>query len=43
MRAHDVHGYIAMLMDLPSLAALRQLIQGFIAQMVGEDEAQAHG
>jgi chemotaxis protein CheC len=43
IRSRDIHGYIAMLMDLPSLTALRGLIQGFIAQMIGEDEAQAHG
>ena len=39
IRAHDIHGYIAMLMDLPSLITLRQLIREFIVQMVGEDGA----
>jgi chemotaxis protein CheC len=43
VKTRDVHGYIAMLMGVPSLGALRGLIQSFIAQMVGEDEAQAHG
>lgn len=43
VRARDIHGYIAMLMDMPSLSALRGLIRDFIAQMVGEDEAQAYG
>ena len=42
VRTHDIHGYIAMLMDLPSLTILRQLIRGFIVQMVGEDEALGH-
>lgn len=35
----DVRGYIAMLMDLPSLAALRKLVSDFIARVVGGDEA----
>ena len=39
VRTHDIHGYIAMLMDLPSLTMLRRLIREFIVQMVGEDEA----
>jgi chemotaxis protein CheC len=43
VRAHDIHGYIAMLMDLPALGVLRGLIRDFIAQMVDEDEAEAHG
>ena len=37
IRTHDIHGYIAMLMDLPALTLLRQLIGEFIVQMVGED------
>jgi chemotaxis protein CheC len=43
VRARDIHGYIAMLMDLPALVVLRGLIKDFIAQAIGEDEAQAHG
>jgi chemotaxis protein CheC len=43
IRTRDIHGYIAMLMDLPSLAVLKQLIDAFIAQIAGEDEAQARG
>ena len=43
VRAHDIQGYIAMLMDLPSLSALRSLIAGFIAEIVGQEEAQAGG
>jgi chemotaxis protein CheC len=43
VRTRDIHGYIAMLMDLPSLTVLRGLIRDFIAQMIGEDEAEAHG
>jgi len=35
----DVRGYIAMLMDLPSLAALKILVNDFIARVVGSDEA----
>ena len=33
----DIRGYIAMLMDLPSLAALKRLIAEFIERVVGED------
>lgn len=33
----DIRGYIAMLMDLPSLQALRNLIAEFIERVVGED------
>ena len=35
----DVRGYIAMLMDLPSLAALKKLVTDFIARVVGSEEA----
>jgi len=31
----DIRGYIAVLMDLPSLAALRSLISEFIARVIG--------
>lgn len=37
----DIRGYIAMLMDLPSLAALKLLIGEFIKQVMGEDQADA--
>ncbi|HEY4252650.1 MAG TPA: chemotaxis protein CheC [Roseomonas sp.] len=32
----DIRGYIAMLMDLPSIEALRRLIAEFIARVVGD-------
>jgi chemotaxis protein CheC len=35
----DVRGYIAMLMDLPSLAILKTLVNEFIARVVGPSEA----
>ncbi|KIC58453.1 chemotaxis protein CheX [Brevundimonas nasdae] len=35
----DIRGYIAMLMDLPSLEALRGLIAEFIERVVGSDAA----
>jgi chemotaxis protein CheC len=34
----DVRGYIAMLMDLPSLGILKGLVSDFIARVVGPDE-----
>jgi chemotaxis protein CheC len=34
----DIRGYIAMLMDLPSLEALKLLISEFISRVVGSDE-----
>jgi chemotaxis protein CheC len=34
----DVRGYIAMLMDLPSLGMLNGLVNDFIARAVGPDE-----
>ena len=33
----DIRGYIAMLMDLPSLAALKELIGEFIARVMGDE------
>lgn len=33
----DIRGYIAMLMDLPSLAALKALIDEFIQRVMGDD------
>ena len=35
----SIRGYIAMLMDLPSLDALKALIAEFIARVVGEEPA----
>jgi chemotaxis protein CheC len=37
VRMRDIRGYIAMLMDIPSLAALKELLEEFIARVVGED------
>jgi chemotaxis protein CheC len=37
VRQRDIRGYIAMLMDLPSLAILRDLLDEFIARVVGDD------
>lgn len=34
----DIRGYIAMLMDLPSLEALRELIADFIRRVIGDTE-----
>ena len=40
MHSRDIRGYIAMIMDLPSLAALRLLVGGFIARVLGDDASQ---
>lgn len=37
VREHDIRGYIAMLMDLPSLSALQVLIAEFIARVMADD------
>lgn len=37
VRSRDIRGYIAMIMDLPSLATLKDLLGEFIARVVGED------
>ncbi len=37
VRNRNIRGYIAMLMDLPSLAALKELIAGFIQRVVGDE------
>ncbi len=37
VRNHDIRGYIAMLMDLPSLAALKELIASFIERVIGDE------
>jgi chemotaxis protein CheC len=36
VRERDIRGYIAMLMDMPSLAALKVLLGEFIERMVGQ-------
>jgi chemotaxis protein CheC len=36
VRERDINGYIAMLMDMPSLAALKGLLGGFIERTAGE-------
>lgn len=41
VRDRDIRGYIAMLMDLPSLAALRLLIADFITRVLGDGQDQA--
>jgi chemotaxis protein CheC len=38
IKDRDVRGYIAMLMDLPSLGVLKGLVSDFIARVVGPDE-----
>jgi chemotaxis protein CheC len=38
VRKHDIRGYIAMIMDLPSLATLKELLEEFIARIVGDAE-----
>jgi chemotaxis protein CheC len=37
VRDRDIRGYIAMLMNLPSLEVLKGLVSAFIDQVVGED------
>ncbi len=37
VRKHDIRGYIAMIMDLPSLATLKELLAEFIERVVGGD------
>ena len=37
VRDRDIRGYIAMLMDLPSLIALKELIGDFIARVMADD------
>jgi chemotaxis protein CheC len=36
VRSRDIRGYIAMIMDLPSLAVLKELLGEFIQRVVGE-------
>lgn len=37
VRQRDIRGYIAMLLDIPSLTVLKALLDEFIARVVGED------
>lgn len=37
VRKRDIRGYIAMMMDIPSLEILRELLAEFIARVVGDD------
>jgi chemotaxis protein CheC len=37
VQGRDIRGYIAMLLDLPSLAALKLLVQQFIASVFSDD------
>ncbi|MES2605708.1 MAG: chemotaxis protein CheX [Pseudomonadota bacterium] len=37
VRCGDIQGYIAMLLDMPSLLALKQLIRNFIERVAGEN------
>jgi chemotaxis protein CheC len=39
----SIHGYIAMVMDLPSLISLKGLIGEFIASVEGPDDRPIHG
>ena len=36
IRERDISGYIAMIMDLPSLTALKHLLNEFIERAIGE-------
>jgi len=37
VRSRDIRGYIAMIMDLPSLTVVKELLGEFIARVVGDD------
>jgi chemotaxis protein CheC len=41
IRKRDIHGYIAMLMDMPSLVALKGLLAEFIERMTGDAASQS--
>ncbi|MES2711246.1 MAG: chemotaxis protein CheX [Pseudomonadota bacterium] len=41
VRDRSIRGYIAMVMDLPSLAALKLLVGDFIARVMGDDIGQS--
>ncbi|MBA4090977.1 MAG: chemotaxis protein CheX [Sphingobium sp.] len=38
VRKHDIRGYIAMIMDLPSLGVLKELLAEFIANIVADTD-----
>ena len=33
IKSRDMHGFIALLMDLPSIAALKEIVQDFIEKV----------
>jgi chemotaxis protein CheC len=37
LKGHEVNGYVAMVMDFPSMTALKTLIAEFIARVIGPD------
>jgi chemotaxis protein CheC len=37
VRSRDIRGYIAMIMDIPSLETLKELLDEFITRVVGDD------
>lgn len=41
VRKRDIRGYIAMMMDIPSLEILRELLAEFIARVVGDEGEDA--
>jgi chemotaxis protein CheC len=43
VRKHDVQGYIALLLDLPSVSALKVLLDEFIARMTGDVADRGNG
>jgi chemotaxis protein CheC len=43
VRKRDIQGYIAMLLDLPSLTTLKELLIAFIARNTGDTGASPHG
>ena len=43
IRERDIRGYVAMLMDMPSLTALKGLLQEFIERTTGETSPQGDG
>jgi chemotaxis protein CheC len=42
VKRRDINGYIAMLLDLPSLVTLKQLLAAFISRNTGVHLALAH-
>lgn len=42
IRERDIRGYVAMLMDMPSLTALKSLLREFIARATGEPAAETN-